>query len=236
VPAMALAVWHTHRDRSARERTTATMLGVVGLGTLLLGWLASHIEPSWTIRYLAVAVAPLLLALAGALASTFRGRVTLGLLCGVLAAGSAVGSLLPNANDLVITTQTETLAVLYYYLPKNLIYANPTGVTDQPYVVDWRNIVSRLQQADPCQTLLPALRALPVGAHVLEVNPLRSIGASGSAWNLAANKQVAAVDSLLASQPALVPSASYTQGTKPKPYSAVVAELFTKTAGAINCR
>jgi mannosyltransferase len=258
VPAIAVAVWHTHRDRPAGDRTTATVIGAIGLGTLLSGWLASQIEPSWTIRYLAVALAPLLLAIAGSLASTFRGRVTLALLCTVLAVGSAVGSLLPNTNaryaksnvaaiagaagphlrpgDLVITTQTETLAVLYYYLPKDLVYANPTGVTDQPYVVDWRNIVSRLQHANPCQTLLPALRALPVGADVLEINPLRTIGASGSAWNLAANKQVRAVDSLLARQPALIPEASYTEGTKPKPYSPVVGEMFKKTKGSMTCR
>jgi mannosyltransferase len=257
VPLMALAVWHTHRDRSRADRTTATLLGSIGLGTLLVGWLASQIEPSWTIRYLAVALAPLLLALAGTLASTFRGRVTLVVLCAVLAAGTAVGALLPNTNaryaksnvaaiaaaaaprlrpgDLVITTQTETLAVLYYYLPKGLHYATPTGPTSQPYVVDWRNIVSRLQHANPCEALLPSLRALPVGADVLEINPVRSIGASGSAWNLAANAQVKADDAFLAHQRGLSRVASYLEGTKPKPYSPVEGELFTRTTGALTC-
>jgi mannosyltransferase len=258
VPVMALAVWHTHRDRSRADRTTATMVGMIGLGTLLVGWVASYIEPSWTIRYLAVALAPLLLAIAGSLASTFRGRVTLVALCAVLAAGTAVGALLPNANaryaksnvaaiaaaaapqlhpgDLVITTQTETLAVLYYYLPKGLHYATPTGPTDQPYVVDWRNIVSRLQRANPCQDLLPSLAALPVGADVLEINPRRDIGASGSAWNLAANAQVKEDDAFLAHQPGLARVASYAEGLNPEPYSAVEGELFTRTAGALTCQ
>lgn len=257
VPAMALAIWHTHRDRPVGDRLTATLLGAIGIGTLVLGWLASYLEPSWTIRYLAVALGPLLLAIAGALSSTFRGRVVLGVLCLMLAFGSAVGSLLPNANaryaksnvaaiaaaaspqlhrgDLVITTQSETVAVLYYYLHGGLHYATPTGVTNEPYVVDWRNIISRLFRAQPCQTLLPALKALPIGADVLEINPLRSIGASGSAWSQASNAQVAKVDALLASERGLRPVASYTEGTKPKPYSAVVGELFTKTSNTLSC-
>jgi mannosyltransferase len=258
VPLMALAVWHTHRDRSRTDRTTATMLASVGLGTLVVGWLASQIEPSWTIRYLAVALAPLLLALAGSLSSTFRGRLALAVICVVLALGSAVGSFLPNANaryaksnvaaiaaaatpqlrpgDLVITAQTEQLGVLAYYLPHDLIFAAPTGVVSNPGVVDWRNIVSRLQRARVCSTLLPTLRALPVGAHVLEINPLRAIGASGSAWSLASNRQWVAVDSLLAGQPGLAVGPSYAEGTNPRPYSAVEGQLFTRTAGAIRCQ
>jgi len=257
VPVMVLAIWHTHRDRPARDRQAATLLGAIGLGTLLLGWLASQVEPSWTIRYLAVALGPLLLAIAGSLASTLRGRVVLGGLCAFLVAGSAIGSLLPNTNaryaksnvaaiamaagphlqpgDLVITTQSETLAVLHYYLPAGLQYATPTGVSDEPYLVDWRNIVSRLFAARPCQALLPALKALPVGADVLEINPLRTIGHSGSAWSDASNAQVADDDALLAEERGLRPVASYTEGTKPKPYSAVVGELFTKTSNALSC-
>jgi mannosyltransferase len=258
VPLMVLAVWHTHRNRSRTDRVVATMLGSVGLGTLVVGWLASQIEPSWTIRYLAVALAPLLLALAGTLSSTFRGRLALAAVCVVLAVGSAVGSFLPNANaryaksnvaaiaaaaaprlrpgDLVITAQTEQLGVLSYYLPHDLIYAAPTGVVSDPGVVDWRNIVSRLQHARVCRTLLPTLQALPVGAHVLEINPLRAIGASGSAWSLASNRQWVAVDSLLAGQPGLALGPSYAQGTNPKPYSAVEGQLFTRTPGAIRCQ
>jgi mannosyltransferase len=257
VPALVLAIWHTHRDRPARDRVTATFLGAIGIGTLLLGWVASYYEPSWTIRYLAVSLAPLMIAIAGSLASTFRGRVVLGVVCALLVVGSAIGSFLPNANarfaksnvaaiaaaagphlqpgDLVITTQSETLAVLYYYMPPGLRYATPTGVSHEPYLVDWQNIVSRLFRARPCQTLLPALKALPVGAHVLEINPLRSIGASGSAWSEASNAQVARVDALLAHERGLRPDASYTEGTKPKPYSAVVGELFTKTSNSLSC-
>jgi 4-amino-4-deoxy-L-arabinose transferase-like glycosyltransferase len=258
VPFMAVAVWYTHRLRPRPDRFVTTVLGTIGIGTALLGWLASQIEPSWTIRYLAVMLAPLLLALAGALASSFRGRVAVAIIAVVLTLGSAVGSLLPNANaryaksnvgaiaaaassrlrpgDLVITAQTEQLAVLYYYLPEGLTYASPTGITTDPQVVDWRNIVRRLQRANVCRTLLPALRALPVGRAVLEINPLRAIGSSGSAWSDASDKQWAAVDSLLAGQPGLRLGPSYAEGTNPKPYSAVEGQLFVRTAGAITCR
>jgi hypothetical protein len=175
----------------------------------------------------------------------------------VLALWSAIGAVLPNPSfpyaksnvgavavaarpdlapgDLVVVTQTEQLAALAYYLPKGLIYTTPTGAVFDPTVVDWRNIVPRLQHADPCRTIGPLIARLPVGAHVLEVNPVRKLGARGSAWQKAVTSQVASVDRLLATESTLAAIGSYAVDESPRPYSPVVGEVFRKTAGVGIC-
>ncbi len=181
---------------------------------MVAGFVGAQIEPSWTVRYLAVIVAPFLLATAGALAPSRAGRVAVFGVCALLVGWSAIGSLLPNPNseyaksnvaavagavasqlhpgDLVVVTQTEQVPVLAHYLPAGIRYATPTGPVRDPYVVDWRNIVHRLQTARPCSTLAPEIDALPVGAGVLVVNPGKILGASGTAWSKAVNAQVVA--------------------------------------------
>ncbi|MGC5376724.1 hypothetical protein ACPXAO_24790, partial [Salmonella enterica] len=72
-------------------------------------------------------------------------------------------------------------------------------------------------------------------ADVLEINPLKAIGASGSQWSRVANAKVTAVDRLLAGQPSLTATRSYAEATVPRPFSAVVGELFVKQAGAVRC-
>ncbi|MHB1534051.1 MAG: glycosyltransferase family 39 protein [Acidimicrobiales bacterium] len=256
-PFLAAGAWITRRDRNGRDGEAARLLLVIGVLTALAGWVASYLEPSWTIRYLAVVLAPLLVATAGALAPSRRGRRFLAATCVVLAVWSVVGSLLPNPNaryaksnvaavaaaaapylrpgDVVVVNQTEQLAVLAHYLPAGLTYVTPTGVPAHTHFVDWYNIVGRLQKADPCTTVAPVLAGLPTGAHVLEISPLRELGASGSAWSRAANTQVRDIDYLLGTDPSLVAARSLTQASSPRPYSAVVGELFVKIPGPTPC-
>lgn len=257
-PLLAYGVWSTRHARPVVDRGATTILGAVGIGTLVVGWSVSYLEPSWTVRYLGVALAALLLGAAGALASSARGRAVLVAVCVGCACWSMVGSLLPNSNaryaksnvaavaaaarpslrpgDLVVLSQTEQLAVLHYYLPPGLTYLTPTGVVTDARLVDWRHIVPRLASADPCQTILPTIAALPVGARILEISPVRPIGASGSAWSRAVNSQVVSIGHLLADQTALVPARNYRQATSPKPFSGVVGELYVKSAGSVSCQ
>lgn len=256
-PFLAYGAWRTHKVRTAHESRLAGLLCAVGLGTGVVGFLGAQIEPSWTVRYLAVIVAPLLLAAAGALSPSETGRKVLGSTCAVLAGWSAIGAILPNPifpyaksnvaavaaaaspelapGDVVVVTQTEQLSVLSYYLPKGLVFVTPTGLVTDPTVVDWRDIVSRLQHADPCETVGPVIADLPVGAHVLEINPVHKLGARGSAWQKAVTSQVASVDRLLATDPTLVAIGSYAVAESPRPYSPVVGEVFRKTAGLGPC-
>lgn len=229
----------------------------IGVAAVVMGWLAAQVDPSWTVRYLGALLGPLLLAAAGALAATSRGRAVVLAVAALCTGWSVIGSLLPNPSggdaksnvravalaaapdlhpgDVVVVTQTEQLAALHLYLPAGLTYVTPTGPVADPTWVDWRDLVTRLRHADACQTVAPAIAALPPGADVLLVSPLRDIGASGTAWYRAANGAVRAVDRLLALQPSLVATRSYTEGTDPRPFSPVVAELFTKQPGAVTC-
>lgn len=256
-PLLAAGVWYTRRRRPLGDGRLAGALGAIGLLTAGIGWLGAQIEPSWTVRYLAVIVAPFLLAAGGALASSQTGRRVVVAVCGLLGVWSVIGSVLPNPNapyaksnvkavalaaapqlapgDVVVVTQTEQLAVLAHYLPAGLQYVTPTGGVSDPYVVDWRNIVKRLQGANACAAVAPWIDNLPVGAHILEVNPVRKLGAAGSAWSKAVTAQVISVDELLADDPSLVPIGTYAEAVSPQPYSPVVGELFRKTAAGARC-
>jgi hypothetical protein len=256
-PVLAAGAWWTRQRRSVGDGHVARFLCAIGILTALAGWLAAQLEPSWTVRYLAVVVAPLLLAAAGALAPSRSGRRIVAGVCVLLVGWSIIGSLLPNPHaqyaksnvaavaraasaglapgDVVVVTQTEQLSVLAHYLPKGLVYITPTGPVRDPYVVDWRNIVSRLEAARPCSAVNPTIQDLPVGALVLEINPVRRLGSNGSAWYRAVNAQVADIDRMLATDPSLTAVGSYQQAVKPRPYSPVIGELFRRTAGANPC-
>ena len=256
-PLLAFGAWSTRALRSTREGRLAGSLCAVGLLTGVIGFLGAEMEPSWTVRYLAVIVAPFLVAAAGAMAPSARGRAVLTTACVLLAGWSFIGAILPNPSapyaksnvaavaaaaypqlapgDVVVVTQTEQLAVLHHYLPPGLTYVTPTGAVKDPSYVDWRDIVSRLRHANPCGSVDPFVEGLPVGAHVLEVNPVHKLGARGSAWSKAVTGQVEAVDHLLATDPQLVAVGSYAEDTSPRPYSPVVGELFRRVPGLSPC-
>lgn len=256
-PLLVFGSWWCWRNLTSPTQQASRTLALIGLGTTVAGWIGAQIDPSWAVRYLAVIVAPYLLAASGALATTRTGRAMLTAGCAALVIWSVVGTLLPNSNsryaksnvaavaavvkpylrpgDLVIVTQTEQVPDLYHYLPKGLDYLTPAGPVSDPEVVNWRGIVGRLQKATPCADLVPALQALPVGAVVLEVNPVRSLGASGSAWSRAVNGQVMKVDTFLAADRSLSYEGLYSPALKPKPYSPVDGVIYRKTAAQLAC-
>jgi mannosyltransferase len=242
----------------ARDRSMAALLAAIALLATLAGFVGAQIEPSWTVRYLAIIVGPFLLAAAGALSPTLTGRRVVAAACVILSAWALIGLLLPNPNgrfaksnvaavalaaaprlhpgDLVVVAQTEQTAVAYHYLPPGLGYLNPTGPVSDPSVVDWRNIVARLEAANPCLTIAPSIDALPVGARVLEINPARQLGANGTAWSRAVNGQVHAVNDFMSRDPALTPIAIYNPGLDPRPFSPVDGVLYVKTSTEAGCR
>ena len=257
VPVLVGAIIWTRREPSRDTKETALFLATITACTTLLGWAVSYIEPSWTVRYLAVTVPGWLLAISGMLASSRRGRQVLVGVAAVLSAWLVAGNLLPNANpayakdnggaiaaaassqlkrgDLVIVTQTEELPVMHYYLPAGLTYYNPMGKVNDPGVVNWTNIIQRLQRTNACRTILPAIARLPVGAHVLEVDPRNAVGTSGSAWSKAVNHQVNVIEYLLTHEPSLRSTISYNQALRPKPYVPAIGELFVKQRGPTVC-
>ncbi len=257
VPLLAAGVWLGRRHLEPADRFTAGAVGSIALVATIAGFLGAEIEPSWTVRYLAIIVGPYLLAAGGALSVSRTGRRVLWAAIVALASWALIGSVLPNPNaryaksnvaavaavvsprlhpgDLVLITQTEQLSVAYHYLPKGLHYMTPTGPVSDPSWVNWRDIVQRLDHADPCRVLAPTIDSLPVGDSILEINPVRKLGATGSAWSRAVSSRVLADDRLLRRDPGLTPIGLYTPGLSPKPFSPVDGVLYLKTSAARAC-
>ena len=256
-PLLIAGVWLCRSLIPDGHRRTAAWVAGAALATTVAGFLGAQINPSWTVRYLAVIVAPYLLAVAGALSSSARGRTFIWVACTGLVVWALVGLLLPNPTrryakdnmsavaasaapylrpgDVVVVTQTEQIPVADHYLPRGLLYMTPTGPVSDPTVVDWRNIVARLDRATPCQALSPVLDGLPVGANVLEIDPVRRLGATGTAWSRAVNDQVSEVGAFLANDRALGQIEVFTPDLHPKPYAAVDGILYQKTSRTPAC-
>ena len=166
-----------------RGRTAAAFV-VITVLTVALAWIASQVSPAWANRYLAIAVAPLLLAAGAGLANAGRLGVAGLLVAAALGAGNtppdhksnvrevaeAIGpSLRPG--DLVVSTQPETVSVLAYYLPDGLRYATLTGELEDTGVTDWRDGPERLRATSAERDLLPLMDSLEPGQRLVLVQP-----------------------------------------------------------------
>ena len=169
------------RDR----RSPAAWLLAIALLTVTLAWLSSQLSPAWANRYLTVAAAPLLLAVAAGLAHAGR----LGIAGLIVAALLGIGDGAPDdksnvrevartiapslrAGDLVIATQPEQVAVLAYYLPDGVRFATLTGPVGDTGVTDWRDGTERLGATSPERDLEPLLDELEPGQRVALVTPI----------------------------------------------------------------
>ena len=170
----------------ARDGEAAAVLLALFVGTVLLAWLSSQASPAWANRYLAIGVAPLLLAGALGLASN---RTRTAMVALVLVAIFWVSSDAPSSKsntrvvmgelahrlqpgDLVVSTQPELIPVLNYYLPPGLDYATLTGRVPDVGVTDWVDGVERLENTTVDEDLEPLIDALPQGKRVLLVSPM----------------------------------------------------------------
>ena len=176
-------IWRS--ERSSTEARAAAALGVILVATLLVAWLSSQLSPAWALRYLAVAVAPLLLLAAlGIARAAGPGLAALGLIAAMWAfdgpppeksnvrdlAEEIAPSLDPG--DLVVSTQPEQIPVLDYYLPDGLRYATLWGPVSDLGVTDWRDGVQRLRATTASQDLEPLIRELEPGRRLVLVEPI----------------------------------------------------------------
>ncbi len=166
------------------SRTAWGLLAVAGL-TLSLAWLASQLSPAWANRYLAVAVAPVVLVAAVGLAHAGRLGVAGLVVAAALAAGDTARDDKSNVRDvaeavapslrpgdLVVSTWPEQVPVLEYYLPAGLRYATLTGALQDTGVTDWRDGPERLREASPETDLEPLLDRLRPGQRLALVSPI----------------------------------------------------------------
>jgi mannosyltransferase len=77
-----------------------------------------------------------------------------------------------DRGDVVVSTQPEQTAVIWYYLGDGFRYATPLGETRNPGVMDWRDALDRLERASPAQTLRPLLERQRAGDRVVVVRPV----------------------------------------------------------------
>jgi mannosyltransferase len=73
--------------------------------------------------------------------------------------------------DLVLSMEPGQLTTLYHYLPPGMRYATSMGVVRDPGVIDWRDVIDRLAQADVRRNVTELVDALPVGGHVVVATP-----------------------------------------------------------------
>jgi hypothetical protein len=171
--------------RERGESRAAVALAVVLGGTLLLAWLSSQLAPAWALRYLAVAVPPLLLL--AALSISRAGGIGLAGL-GIVAALWAFDGPPPEKSnvrdvaealapalapgDLIVSTQPEQIPVLDYYLPDGLRYATLWGRVSDTGVTDWRDGVARLEATAAERDLEPLIRELEPGRRLVLIEPI----------------------------------------------------------------
>jgi hypothetical protein len=174
----AVALWKSGRRVPA-------YLSAVAFGTLVIAFVASQLNPAWAVRYLAVIVAPLLLAAAAGLAAARGLGVAALVLCLLLWINEAgptdkssvrdVSEALAPAlrpGDLIISTQPEQVPVTHYYLPDGLRYATLWGELTELGVTDWRDGVKRLEATTPERDLQPLLDAARPGTRVVLLQPV----------------------------------------------------------------
>jgi mannosyltransferase len=166
-------------------RSPAAWLLAIAPLTVTLAWMSSQLSPAWANRYLAVAVAPLLLAVTAGLANAGR----LGIVGLIVAAALGVGDTAPDdksnvrevartiapslrPGDLVVATQPEQVPVLAYYLPEGVRFATLTGPVSDTGVTDWRDGTERLGASSAERDLGPLLDELKPGQRVALMTPI----------------------------------------------------------------
>jgi hypothetical protein len=173
-----LALWRAGRRVPGALLAAAT-------ATLLIAYASSQLEPAWAVRYLAIIVAPLLLASAAGLAAARGLGVAALVLCLLLwinepgptdksSVRDVSEALAPalREGDLIVSTQLEQVPVTHYYLPDGLRYATLWGELTELGVTDWRDGVERLEATSAERDLAPLLDATPEGGRVVLLQPV----------------------------------------------------------------
>ena len=191
LPMGALGVAHLLRRRRS-PATVAFLTAAAMLAAFVLSsWVNARINPGWSPRYFIAIIGPSILVAAVALARAGRlGTVALIIvavvgfkpwvffdnpvgndgLSNLKTVSRTIGPHL-QPRDLVIGLEPGQVTTLYHYLPPGLRYATSMGPVRDPGVIDWRNVVDRLEHADVKRDVGPLIDALPKGAHVAVAIP-----------------------------------------------------------------
>lgn len=184
------------RDRPKLERR-ATIAGLVlFFGTLMWAFVGSQISPAWAYRYFAAFVGPMLLMAGVGLSRAGKlGIVATALILAFWIPFQSIAhksidrhvmwtaTPLLKRGDLVIVAHPEQMAVVNYYAPKGLRWANEMGPVKDPTYMNWVDAMSRLKAATPQKNLDPLIANMKPGQHVLLLRPIvTGTGGWGAPW------------------------------------------------------
>jgi mannosyltransferase len=207
----------------ARERPPrglAPALAITVVVPPVIGWMLSQATPAWTVRYLAIVLAPALLLAAAGLARAGR-RAGVAALAGVAVLWAAAPIVparsdayaiargarpLLRSGDLVVSTSAGQLPLLAYYLPRDLRFATAFGPARDTGVADWRDAVAHLRRTSVHGQLLPLLDRVRPGGAVLLVMPAR--GPAPTTWARGVHARAAAEERALRADPRFAPVAA----------------------------
>ncbi len=172
------------RGRPSAERTAILALSVATGVAISSAWLVSQVSPSWTTRYFAIVVGPLLVLSARGIVRAGRIGVAVLVIVVFYWAGytlqdnkenarqiaSALGPL--QHGELVISTHPEQVPVLRYYLGSGLRFATTLGPVADQQAFDWVDAVSRLRGTPPRPTLDRLIATVPVGQEFVVITPV----------------------------------------------------------------
>ena len=169
------------------DRRAAASLALALVASIGIAFVVALINPGWASRYFAVFFAPLLL-----LVALGAGRARLVGLAGMIVfaalsynpvtpspyfksnaeavANEVNASLSPG--DVVLSTQPEQVPLLRHYFVADLVWADPLGRVADPRVTDWRDILERLREARPPESIEPVLRRVRPGTKLVVVRPI----------------------------------------------------------------
>ena len=158
---------------------------VVAGATILAAWAESQISSTWTSRYFAVLLGPLLLVAGAGLVRSGRLGIAALAFAVVLWIGYSVHDDKSNARsvahtaarylapgDLVLTTHPEQTPVLRYYLGPRFRYATQLGPVADPRMMDWRDALARLRAVTVARDLEPVLASVRPGQRFVVVSPV----------------------------------------------------------------
>jgi 4-amino-4-deoxy-L-arabinose transferase-like glycosyltransferase len=154
---------------------------------LLLARASTLVTTGWASRYMAPAVAPLLLLAALTCARARLVGVAAIVLCVAFLANPSsfapsyksdmrdvaaeLGPML-RPGDLVVSGQPEQSALAWYYLPAGLRYASTVGEMRDPSYMNWSGALGRLRSIEPRVTVAALVASLKPGQQLLYVRPL----------------------------------------------------------------
>jgi mannosyltransferase len=181
VVALAAAVGLARRRREAAPMALLVIAGV----TIVVAWTESQISPSWTSRYFAVVLGPLLLVVGAGLSRAGKlGVAALALAIfmwtgytlhddksNVRAIARSVTPYL-QPGDIVLSTHPEQVPALRYYLGAGERYATQLGLVIDPRIMDWRDVLKRIKAVTVQRNLEPVLTSVKPGQHLVVVSPV----------------------------------------------------------------